>query len=112
MQYLVTMKFLDPGPLMGPQQALGMMRGMTLPGLEVLVNLKSEGKIVAGGVPVGERALAVIVEAESTRELDSLLIDIPLWGTMETKVTPLQDIEERLEFDRRFTERLEATLQQ
>ena len=112
MQYLVTMDFVEPGPLLGPQQFVGMMRGMVLPGLEALANLKSEGKIVAGGLPVGERALAFIVEADSNKELDNLLEDIPLWGVVKTKTTPLQDIEDRLEHDRQFTERLESTLQQ
>ena len=112
MQYLVTMEFVDPGPLLGAEQFVGMMRQMILPGLENLVDLKSQGKIVAGGLPVGERALAFIVEAESNKELDDLLEDVPLWGVVKTKATPLADLEDRLEHDRQFTERLESTLQQ
>ena len=58
-QYLVTMDFVDPGPLLPPQQFLGMVRQAVLPGHEALINLKSEGKIVAGGFPLGERGHSV-----------------------------------------------------
>ena len=55
MQYLVTMDFVDPGPLLPIQQYAGMMRQAVLPGHEALKSLKAEGKILAGGFPVGER---------------------------------------------------------
>ena len=32
MQYLVTMDFVDPGPLLAPQQLLGMYGTAVLPG--------------------------------------------------------------------------------
>jgi hypothetical protein len=53
MQYLVTMDFVDPGPLLAPQQYLGMMRAAVLLGHEALSKLKTEGKILAGGSPSG-----------------------------------------------------------
>jgi muconolactone delta-isomerase len=112
MQYLVTMDFVDPGPLLPIQQYAGMMRQAVLPGHEALQTLKSEGKILAGGFPVGERAIAIIVEADSSKELDSLLLQIPFWGITKTKVTPLQDFEERHELDRQGTEQMEQMLQQ
>jgi len=112
MQYLVTMDFVDPGPLLPPQQFLGMARTAVLPGHEAIINLKSEGKILAGGFPVGERAIAFIIEADSPKELDALLQGIPFWGIVKTKVTPLQDFEDRRDQDRQFTEQLEQSLQQ
>ena len=112
MQYLVTMDFVDPGPLLAPQQYLGMMRAAVLPGHEAIINLKSEGKILAGGFPVGERAIALIVEADSPKELDTLLMEIPFWGITKTKVTPLQDFEDRCDLDRQGTEQMEQSLQQ
>jgi len=42
--------------------------------------LKSEGKILAGGFPLGERAIAFIVESESPKELDALLQFITFLG--------------------------------
>ena len=112
MQYLVTMDYVDPGPLLAPQQFLGMVRAAVLPGHEALRNLKSEGKILAGGFPLGERAIAFIAEADSPKELDALLQEIPFWGIVKTKVTPLQDFEDRHDQDRQFAEQLEQSLQQ
>ena len=89
-----------------------MMRQAVLPGHEALLNLKAEGKILAGGIPVRERAIAFIAEADSHKELDALLQEIPFWGIDKTKVTPLQDFEDRRDQDRQFTEQLEQALQQ
>ncbi len=112
MQYLVTMDFVDPGPLLAPQQFLGMYRTVVMPGHEAIINLKSEGKILAGGNPVGERAIAFIVEADSPKELDSLLMEIPFWGITKTKVTPLQEFEDRRDQDQQVAEQVEQSLQQ
>src|SRR5215204_6236551 len=112
MQDLVTMDFVDPGPLLAPQQLLGMYRTAVLPGYEALSNLESEGKILAGGYPVGERAIAFIVEVDSPKELDALVQGIPFWGIVKTKVTPLQDFEDRRDQDQQFIEQLEQSLQQ
>ena len=49
MQYLVTQELVDPGPLLPPDQLLGMYRMVVLPGHEALNSLKLEGKILAGG---------------------------------------------------------------
>ena len=112
MQYLVTQEFVDPGPLLPPDRFLEMLRSAVLPGHEALIDLKSEGKVIAGGFPVGERALAFIVEADSPKELDALLLEIPFWVITKTKVTPLQDFEGRRDLDRQGAEQLEQMLQQ
>ena len=112
MRYLVRMDFVDSGPLLPIQQYAGMMRQAVLPGHEALQSLKSEGKILAGGFPVGERAVAFIVESDSPKELDASLQQIPFWGITKTKVTPLQDFEDRHDQDRRGTEQMEQSLQQ
>ena len=41
MQYLVTMNFVEPGPLLPPEQLVGMMRSAILPTLETLEKLDS-----------------------------------------------------------------------
>ena len=112
MQYLVRMDFVDPGPLLPIQQYAGMMRQAVLPGHEALKTLKSQGKILAGGFPVGERAIAFIVESDSPKELDTLLLRVPFWGIVKTKVTPLQDFDDRQDQDRQATEQMEQSLQQ
>jgi muconolactone delta-isomerase len=111
MQYLVTMDYVDPGPMLPPEGLIGILRSAVLPSEETLVKMESEGKILAGGFPVGERAVAFVIEAESNKELDDLLEDLPFWGLVRTKVTPLQRFEDRHEHDRQFLERLESTLQ-
>ena len=111
-QYLVTQEFVDPGPLLPVEQFARMGRTAVLPGHEALLNLKSEGKVIAGGFPVGERAIAFIVETDSPTELDSLLQEIPFWGIVKTKVTALQAFEDRRDQDRQFIEQLEQSLQQ
>jgi muconolactone delta-isomerase len=67
------------------------MRQWVLPSMDTLIDLKSEGKIIAGGVRVGERALVLIFEAESNEELDAILQRLPLWGLAKWKVTPLDE---------------------
>ena len=67
MQYLVTEELIDPGPQLPPDQLVAIMRQWVLPSMDALINLKSEGKIIAGGLPVGERALVLIFEAESMK---------------------------------------------
>jgi muconolactone delta-isomerase len=112
MQYLVTMNFVEPGPLLPPEQMVGMMRSAILPTLETLERLDSEGKILGGGHPVGERAVAFIVEAESNDELDVLLHELPAWGVLKTAVTPLRHFGDRLETERQFTEQFGSILAQ
>ena len=111
MQYLVTGEFVDPGPLLPPDQFVGMMRQMVLPSHDVVKNLMSEGKIIAGGYAVGERAAAFIFEAESNAELDALLQSIPYWGLIKIKVTPLEEVEGRQERDRQQVDQIEQSLQ-
>ena len=49
MQYLVTEELINPGPLLPPDQLVGIMRQWVLPSMDTLIKLKSEGKIIAGG---------------------------------------------------------------
>src|ERR671916_1840591 len=111
MQYLVTGEFIEPGPLLPPDQLAGMLRQAVLPSHEALTNLKSEGKLLAGGYAVGERAAAFIFDADSNAELDSLLQGLPYWGLVKLKVMPLETIEGRSERDRQQAEQIEQMLQ-
>ena len=111
MQYLVTEELIDPGPQLPPDQLVAIMRQWVLPSMDTLIKLKSEGKILAGGLRVGERALVLIFEAESHEELDTILQSLPLWGLAEWKVTPLETLEGRTSRDRQFIEQLEQSLQ-
>jgi muconolactone delta-isomerase len=110
-QYLVTLESVETGPLLPPEQVIGNIRRAVLPSLEALVRMESEGKILGGGHPVGERSAAFIVEADSNEELDRLLQDLPGWGIVRTKVTPLQRFESRLEHSRQVADQMESNLQ-
>jgi muconolactone delta-isomerase len=112
MQYLVTGEFIDPGPLLPPEQLVEMIRQAIVPSHDALTNLKSEGKLTAGGYSVGERAGAFIFEADSNAELDSLLQSLPFWGLLKMKATPLEDVEGRRERDRQQADQIEQMLQQ
>jgi hypothetical protein len=89
-----------------------MYRTGVMPGQEAIINLKSEGKTLAGGNPVGERAIAFTVEADFPKELDSLLMEIPFWAITKAKVTLLQEFEDRRDQDQQVAEQVEQSLQQ
>ncbi|MCG3161392.1 MAG: hypothetical protein JMDDDDMK_02566 [Acidobacteria bacterium] len=108
MQYLVTMEYVEPGPLF-PAQALGQMVEQTiLPSFDLLAGLQAQGKILAGGIPAGSRTAVFIVEAASHDELDQIVEGIPWWGLMKTTVAPLQDFAKRAANDRALLERIKA----
>jgi muconolactone delta-isomerase len=43
----------------------------------------------------GAIGLALVVEADSARELDEVITGLPVWPRMETEVTPLSTFEDR-----------------
>jgi len=55
MQYLVTMEFVEPGPLFPAPQLGQMVEETILPSFDLLASLQAEGKVVAGGVLAGTR---------------------------------------------------------
>ena len=93
MQYLVEGA---RGPLPpSPEQAIALLEQTVIPHFEYVMRLKTEGKILAGGVPVGDRAFVFIIEAPSNDEADRIVRDMPAWGLPRWKVTPLQSVEAR-----------------
>jgi muconolactone delta-isomerase len=106
MQYLVE---AARGPLpASPEQAIALLEGTVIPHFEYMVRLKSEGKLLAGGLPVGDRAFVCIIEAASNDEADRIVRDMPAWGVLEWKVTPLQSVEARAVMERKVLQTLKA----
>ncbi len=106
MRYLVVG---SGGPGFGaPEEALDMLENGILPTFEVLLTLEKEQKIVAGGLPVGERAVVFIAEASSNDELDRMLRDLPAWGVLDWEVTPLQSFQGRADQEREVVEQLKG----
>jgi muconolactone delta-isomerase len=111
MQYLVTMEFVEPGPLFPAQQLGQMVEESILPSFELLATLQADGKVLAGGVPTGSRTAVFIIEAASHDELDQLVEGIPWWGVMKTTVAPLQEFSKRAANDRALLERIKSMAQ-
>ena len=69
MKYLVT---ASEGPGWStPEEALNVLEKGVLPTFDILLKLEAEKRIVAGGLPVGERKLIFILEASSNEEVPS-----------------------------------------
>ena len=88
------MDLTEADPLLPLDRLVGLIRNTVLPSVESLLDLESRGKVVAGGYPMGHRAIVFIMEAESEEELYKILEDLPLWDQVNTKATPLQRFEE------------------
>jgi hypothetical protein len=98
MKYLVT---ASEGPGWStPEEALKVLEKGVLPTFDILLKLEAEKRIVAGGLPVGERKLIFILEASSNEEVDQVLRDIPLWGVLKWEVIPLESFDGRAQKER------------
>jgi hypothetical protein len=88
MKYLVIG---SEGPgFASPEQTIEVLEKGILPTFDALMKLESDKKILAGGLPVGDRAFVFIVEASSNEEVDQLLRSIPAWGALKWEVKALQ----------------------
>ena len=106
MQYLIEGA---RGPLPpSPEQAIALLEGTVIPHFEYMIRLKAEGKILAGGIPVGDRAFVCIIESASNDEADRIVRDMPAWGLLEWKVTPLQSVDARAEMERNVVQALKS----
>ncbi len=100
MRYLV---YASEGPnFRSIAEIIPVLEEIVLPGLDALADLEAKKTILAGGLPVGERALAFIIEAPSNEELDAMLQKIPLWGLLAWEVTPLQGFKARADQEGAF----------
>jgi len=91
-----------------PEQAIALLEGTVIPHFEYMIRLKAEGKMLAGGLPVGDRAFTCIIEAASNDEADRIVRYMPAWGLLEWKVTPLQTVEARAEMERKVLQALKS----
>ncbi len=89
-----------------PEEAVQVLEKGILPTFEALKKLQEENKIIAGGLPVGDRAMVFIVEASSNHEVDKLLRGLPAWGALEWKVKALESLEGRAAQERKILNEL------
>jgi hypothetical protein len=104
MRYLV-MGSGGPG-FASPEEAKAVLESIILPSFNELIKLEKAKKIVAGGLPVGERAFVFIVESKTNDDLDKMLRALPMWGTLDWEVTPLQTFSGRAKQERQAVKEL------
>ena len=105
MKYLV-MGTEGPG-YFSPEEEVEVLESVVIPAFDELKDLEDEGTIV-GGLPVGDRALVFVAEADSHDDLDRMLRSLPIWGVLEWEVIPLQDFEARARQERGILKNLKA----
>jgi len=91
------------------EEALLVLESIIMPSFDKLIRLENENKILGGGLPVGDRAFVFIVEASSNDELDKMLRDIPMWGSLDWEVTALQSFSGRAEQESKYVKTLKAS---
>jgi hypothetical protein len=104
MRYLV-MGSGGPG-FASPEEAKAVLESIILPSFNELIKLEKAKKIVAGGLPVGERAFVFIVESKTNDDLDKMLRALQMWGTLDWEVTPLQTFSGRAKQERQAVKEL------
>ena len=93
MQYLIIGS--DGPGFTEPEEAIEVLEQGIIPTFEMIEQLRADGSIIAGGLPVGEREFIFIIEATSNEAVDDMLRELPAWGAFEWDVTPLQSFERR-----------------
>ena len=91
------------------EETVAVLEKGILPTFDALMKLEADKKILAGGLPIGDRAFAFIVEAASNDELDQLLRSIPAWGVLKWQVTALQTFAARAAQEREIVKELKKT---
>ena len=105
-QYLVLGKGA-PG-LGTPEEGIALLENLVLPTLD---QLGSNDAVLAGGLPVGERGLAFIIEAASNAAADEIIRQLPMWSLITWEVTPLQSFGGRAAIERGTVEHLKKMLE-
>ncbi len=104
MQYLVSAA--DGPGFASPQEILQTLEDMVLPLFEALMRLETRHQIIAGGIPLGDRALVFMVEAASNDEVDRLVRSLPMWGLFKWDVMALQTFAGRAAQEREYVQKL------
>jgi hypothetical protein len=91
------------------EEVVRVLGNIILPSFDKLIQLEEEKKILGGGLPVGDRAFIFVMEASSNEEVDSTLRNIPMWGSLDWEVIPLQSFAGRASIERKALEELRET---
>jgi muconolactone D-isomerase len=74
--------------------------------VEMLIDLKKKGKVLEGCTKAGMKGGVVIFDVESAKELNSLMLSLPLYTFLDTEVYPLLDNEESMVQMKKATEKI------
>jgi len=108
MKYLVV---ASGGPgFASEEEAVEVLERVIIPSFNELRALEKKKKIVAGGLPVGDRAFVFIAEAKSNDDLDQMLREIPMWGSLDWDVTALQSFNARAKQERQAVRELKRSI--
>jgi hypothetical protein len=108
MQYLVMTDSITVDLQVPPRDVAALIERQVVPTMRQLAHLLSERRILAGGLPAGQRQFAFIVEAASNDELTELIESLPLWGQLKWTITPLESWEHHAAFIQGVAEQLKA----
>jgi hypothetical protein len=89
-----------------PEDAVKVLEEIILPSFDQLIKLEKKKIILAGGLPVGDRSFVFIAEASSHEEIDQMLRNIPMWGSLDWEVTALQTFSGRAELEKSIVKKL------
>lgn len=103
MKYLVQ---ATAGPVFDtPGETAQLLEKLVLPSFDMLIRWE-KANILTGGLPVGDRALVFVVEADTNQSLDAMLRSIPMWGMLQWEVTPLISFAERATIEREILKKI------
>jgi len=106
MLYLVT---ATGGPSFGSEEeAVHVLKEIIMPSFTEMIKLKKQKKILAGGLPVGERSFVFVAQAPSNDALDAMLRAIPMWAALDWEAVPLQSFEGRAKIERGILSKIRA----
>lgn len=110
-QYLVT--GTGGAGWKSPEEGVFLLEAIIIPALDLLAKQTAEGTvIVAGGLPVGDRALTFIIEAANNDEADQFVRSVPFWTALQWTVTPLQSFQRRADMERGYVQQMKELIAQ
>jgi hypothetical protein len=110
MRYLVRGEFVEES-LEGrtPEESDLYFQQVVRPSIESLGKLAEEKKAVRG-VTAGERESDFVLDADSSTEVESLLISLPFRGSMKWTVSPIQSLKSALDQHRKAVQAMRAVI--
>jgi hypothetical protein len=108
--YLAIGEYVEPGPLLPPQQVAQIIEQVVLPSCEALAKLQDQKKIVAGGIYAGDKKGCFILDAASNDEVNRILQALPFWGLLRWTIVPMQGFRERAADERKAVETMKGMI--